>query len=253
MRLTRVLSGVPLESGRVTELGGDASHHVLKVLRLRVGDALVVFDGNGHEFAAEIESCAQSRVRVRVLEQRPVLDESPLRITLVQAVSRTDRMDWTLQKATELGVHAIAPVLSARSIVKLDGEQARRKLDHWRAIVGNACEQCARSTLPLVHEPEPLAGYLVRSRLSNCSIVLEPTGASELAAAPAGDGYLELLIGPEGGFEPSELVLAVRSGFEARRLGPRILRTETAGVAAIAILQALHGDLASRPDRTNRS
>jgi 16S rRNA (uracil1498-N3)-methyltransferase len=241
------MSGVPLEPGCVTELGSDAAHHVLKVLRLRVGDPLVVFDGHGNEFAAEIEACAHSRVRVRVLEPRPAVGESPLRITLVQAVSRTDRMDWTLQKATELGVHAIVPVLSARSVVKLDGEQARRKLEHWRAIVVNACEQCARSTLPIVREPEPLASYLIRPRLSRRSIVLEPAGADELAAAPGGDGDLELLIGPEGGFESAELELAQRSGFTALRLGPRVLRTETAGVAAIAILQALHGDLGHRP------
>jgi 16S rRNA (uracil1498-N3)-methyltransferase len=245
--LTRVYSGgVSLESGGITEIGADASHHVLKVLRLRVGDALIVFDGSGHEFAAEIESYAQSRVRVRVLEPRPAVAESPLRITLVQAVSRADRMDWTLQKATELGVHTIAPVLSARSIVKLEGEQARRKLGHWRTIVVNACEQCARSTLPLVREPEPLAQYLVRTRLSNRRFVLEPTGADELAAVPPGHGDLELLIGPEGGLEPTELEFAVRSGVRAVRLGPRMLRTETAGVAALAILQALHGDLAQR-------
>jgi 16S rRNA (uracil1498-N3)-methyltransferase len=237
---------VPLESGRVTDLGPDASHHVLKVLRLRVGDALVVFDGSGSEFAAEIESCAQSRVRVRVLEPRPGVAESPLRITLVQAITRADRMDWTLQKATELGAHAIAPVLSARSVVKLDGEQARRKVEHWRAIVVNACEQCARSTLPIVREPEPLADYLARPRLSGRSVVLEPTASDELASIAGGDGDLELLIGPEGGFEPTELEFAARSGFETRRLGPRILRTETAGVAAIAVLQALHGDLAAR-------
>jgi 16S rRNA (uracil1498-N3)-methyltransferase len=243
------MSGVPLESGRVTELGSEAAHHVLNVLRLRVGDTLVVFDGSGHEFAAEIESCTQSRVRVRVLEPRPAVGESPLRITLVQAVSRTDRMDWTLQKATELGVHAIAPVLSARSVVKLDAEQARRKVEHWRAIVVNACEQSARSTLPAVREPEPLMHYLARPRTSNRSVVLDPSGASDLAATPGGDGDLELLIGPEGGFEPAELEFAARSGFEARRLGPRILRTETAGVAALAILQALHGDLASEPNR----
>jgi 16S rRNA (uracil1498-N3)-methyltransferase len=247
VRLTRVISGVPLESGRVMELGSDAAHHVIKVLRLGVGDPLVVFDGQGNEFAAEIESCAQSRVRVRVLEPRPAVGESPLRITLVQAVSRTDRMDLTLQKATELGVHAIAPVLSARSIVKLDGEQARRKLEHWRAIVVNACEQCARSTLPILREPEQLASYLLRPRLSSRSIVLDPSGTGDLAAVPGGDGDLELLIGPEGGLEPGELELAGRCGFESRRLGPRILRTETAGVAAIAILQALHGDLAHRP------
>ena len=136
--MTRVHSGVPLESGHETELADDAAHHVLKVLRLRVGDPLVLFDGRGADFAAEIVSCTRSRVRVRVLEERSGVIESPLRITLVQAVSRTDRMDWTVQKATELGVHTIAPVLTARSVVKLDGAQALRKLDHWRAIVVNA-------------------------------------------------------------------------------------------------------------------
>ena len=243
MRLTRVHSGVPLEPGHETELADDAAHHVLKVLRLRVGDPLVLFDGRGADFAAEIVSCTRSRVRVRVLEERSGVVESPLRITLVQAVSRTDRMDWTVQKATELGVHTIAPVLTARSVVKLDGAQALRKLEHWRAIVVNACEQCGRSTLPIVREAESLARYLATPPISGQRIVLEPSAPDEVAAIRAGSGDLELLIGPEGGLEPAELEAAADSGFRALRLGPRILRTETAGIAAIAILQALHGDL----------
>jgi 16S rRNA (uracil1498-N3)-methyltransferase len=243
VRLTRVHSGGPLESGHETELVDSAAHHVLKVLRLRVGDPLVLFDGRGADFAAEIVSCVRSRVRVRVLERLPGIVESPLQVTLVQAVSRTDRMDWTVQKVTELGVHAIAPVFTARSVVRLEGPQALRKLEHWRAIVVNACEQCGRSTLPLIHEPRPLSSYLDRSSPGPRRIVLDPSGSHELGAMPAGVGAIEILIGPEGGLEAAEIEDARLAGFVAMRLGPRVLRTETAGVAAIAILQALHGDL----------
>jgi len=242
VRVTRVHSGVPLESGLETELSDAAAHHVLKVLRLRIGDPLVLFDGRGVDFAAEIVSCVRSRVRVRVLEEQPGVVESPLQVTLVQAVSRTERMDWTIQKATELGVHAIAPVLTTRSVVRLDGAQALRKLEHWRSIIVNACEQCGRSTLPLIHEPQPLSSYLERSS-PGARILLDPSGTQELGATPAGDGAIEMLIGPEGGFETAELAHARLAGFVAMKLGPRILRTETAGVAALAILQALHGDL----------
>jgi len=240
--VTRVHSGVPLEPGLETELSDAAAHHVLKVLRLRSGDPLVLFDGRGADFGAEIVSCVRSRVRVRVLEAQPGVVESPLQVTLVQAVSRTDRMDWTIQKATELGVHAIAPVLTTRSVVRLDGAQALRKLEHWRSIIVNACEQCGRSTLPLIHEPQPLSSYLERSS-PGARILLDPSGTQELGATPAGDGAIEMLIGPEGGFETAELAHARLAGFVAMKLGPRILRTETAGVAALAILQALHGDL----------
>ena len=243
MRVTRVHSGVPLESGLETELSDAAANHVLKVLRLRIGDPLVLFDGRGADFAAEIVSCVRSHVRVRVLEAQPGVVESPLQVTLVQAVSRTERMDWTIQKATELGVHAIAPVLTTRSLVRLEGAQALRKLEHWRSIVVNACEQCGRSTLPLIHEPQPLSSYLERLSPGARRILLDPSGTHELGATPADDGAIEMLIGPEGGFETAELADARLAGFVAMKLGPRILRTETAGVAALAILQALHGDL----------
>jgi 16S rRNA (uracil1498-N3)-methyltransferase len=231
---------VPLRPGHEAELAADASHHVLKVLRLRVGDSLVVFDGAGNEFAAEIASTTRSRVAVRLFDPRTPIAESPLRITLLQAISRSDRMDLTLQKATELGVHAIVPLLATRSVVRLDAEQAERKLQHWRSIVINACEQCGRGTLPLLHPPEPLAERLLRPSSATRRLLLDPSGGSGFSRESVTD--IELLVGPEGGFEPDEVALAVQAGFVATRLGPRILRTETAAIASLAILLALNGD-----------
>jgi 16S rRNA (uracil1498-N3)-methyltransferase len=241
VRLIRVYSGVPLAAGRETELAPEASHHVLKVLRLRAGDPLAVFDGAGHEFDAEIASTARSRVTVRLFDERAPVAESALRITLLQAISRSDRMDLTLQKSTELGVHAIVPLLAARSVVRLDEQQAERKLQHWRAIVVNACEQCGRATLPELHRPEPLARRLLRPSSAPRRLLLDTSGASTFGREDVTD--IELLVGPEGGFEPDEVDLAVQAGFVATRLGPRILRTETAAIASLAILQALNGDL----------
>jgi 16S rRNA (uracil1498-N3)-methyltransferase len=242
VRLTRVHAGVPLAAGRETDLGPEAAHHVTQVLRLRVGDPLVVFDGAGAEFDAGIVAATRRHVRVSVFGRRDALAESPLRITLLQAVSRSDRMDLTLQKATELGVHGIVPLLAARSVVRLDGDHAGRKLEHWRAILVNACEQCGRATLPTLHPPERLAQWLLQPAGGARRLLLDPSGVPLQRSGRAAD--VEILVGPEGGFEPDEVERAIAAGFVATQLGPRILRTETAAIAAIAVLQALDGDLA---------
>lgn len=243
MRLNRVYCDQPLASAAAAELPPSAAYHVARVLRLRPGAPLTVFDGSGDDFRCEIVSIEGERVRVRIGERVAGLGESPLAITLVQAVSRSERMDWTLQKATELGVRAIAPVLSARSVVRLDEQQAAKKLRHWQAIVAGACEQCGRSTLPEVRPPLELRRFLAESPRSGQRLVLNPDGPTSLAGLASLAARVELLIGPEGGLDDTELEAAVHAGYAPVRLGPRVLRTETAGIVALAVLQGLWGDL----------
>ena len=247
MRLTRLhVPGLPAEGGEL-ELPAAAAAHVTRVLRLRAGAPLVLFDGSGADFRAEVAAIAGDRVSVRVLDRVAGMPPSPLAVTLVQGVSRGERMDWTLQKATELGVHRIRPVLTARSVVRLDEDQGRRRLRHWDGVVASACEQCGRSVLPVVDPPLELPTYLVGPRGEALRLVLSPDAATSVAAIASrleGDvAGVELLIGPEGGLEAAEIAAAVHAGFEPAGLGPRVLRTETAGIAALAVLQALAGDL----------
>jgi 16S rRNA (uracil1498-N3)-methyltransferase len=243
VRLTRIHLAQPLAAETEVILPEAAAGHVARVLRLRPGAALLLFDGSGADFRAEISEIAGPRVRARILERIDGLPESPLAVTLVQAVSRGERMDWTLQKATELGVRRIQPVLSARSVVRLDGHQGERRLRHWQAVVASACEQCGRSMLPLVEAPLELPRYLETPRGDGLRLVLAPDGAGSIGGLAAGLASVELLIGPEGGLDEAEVAAAERAGFDRVRLGPRVLRTETAGIAALAVLQALAGDL----------
>ena len=243
MRLNRVYCERPLASGTDVALPESAAYHVARVLRLRPGAPLVAFDGTGYDFRCEITAVEGDTVRVAVGERTPGLRDSPLGITLVQAVSRSERMDWTLQKATELGVRAIVPVLSARSVVRLDERQSERKLRHWKAIVAGACEQSGRSTLPEVRSPVELGRFLAESPREGQRLVLSPAGPASLAGLATTASRVELLIGPEGGLDDHELDAATRAGFSPVRLGPRVLRTETAGIVALTVLQALWGDL----------
>jgi 16S rRNA (uracil1498-N3)-methyltransferase len=243
MRLNRVFTDQPLVVGAETTLPEAAGGHVARVLRLKAGAPLKLFDGSGADFAAEIVAVDGDRVRVRIGERSAGLRESPLAITLVQAVSRGERMDWTLQKATELGVRRIQPVLSARSVVRLDEHQAAKKLRHWQAVVAAACEQCGRSVLPEVRPPLDLPRYLAEAPREGQRLVLSPSGPASLAGLASTTARVELLIGPEGGLDDAELDAATRAGYSPVRLGPRVLRTETAGIVALAVLQALWGDL----------
>jgi 16S rRNA (uracil1498-N3)-methyltransferase len=243
MRLNRIHCAGPLASGAEIELPPAGAYHVSRVLRLREGAPLGVFDGAGSEFRAEIVRVTGDVVRVRLGEQAASTAESPLRITLVQGVSRGERMDWTLQKATELGIAAIAPVLTARSVVRLDERQAPKKQSHWQGIVVSACEQCGRSKVPPVSQPTTLRDYLASVRKEGLRLVLSPSAPGSLAGLSTLPSKVELLIGPEGGLDDDELDAARKAGFTPVRLGPRVLRTETAAVVALSVLQALWGDL----------
>jgi 16S rRNA (uracil1498-N3)-methyltransferase len=243
MRLTRIFCDGPLKTSLTLDLPAAGAYHVARVLRLREGAPLMIFDGAGSEFRAEIVRVVADVVTVLLGEQIPQAGESPLRVTLIQGISRSERMDWTLQKATELGVHAIAPVLTARSVVRLDPKQAEKKRTHWHGIVIGACEQCGRSRLPSVAAPITLRDYLSNVRKEGLRLVLSPVAPGSLAGLASLPSKVELLIGPEGGLEDDELIAAEKAGFVLVRLGPRVLRTETAAVVALSVLQALWGDL----------
>lgn len=247
MRLTRIhVSGPWFTNGQTDNelsLPAAAANHLVRVLRLRAGAALVVFDGAGHEHHAEISRIDGSGVTVRIGNKFAGTPESLLHITLVQGISRGERMDWTLQKATELGVSAIAPVLTARSVVRLDDKHSAKKHDHWQGIVIGACEQSGRCMVPAVQPPATLRHYLGSRGKDGMRFVLSPTAPASLAGLSSLSSKVELLIGPEGGLDDDEVMLAESAGFIPVRLGPRVLRTETASVVALSVLQALWGDL----------
>jgi 16S rRNA (uracil1498-N3)-methyltransferase len=251
MRLTRVYVDAELLSGGTLELARETASHLVKVLRARGGDELILFDGRGGEFSATIDAVRGPRVTVAVGASRAVNRESPLRIRLIQCVPRGDRMDFVVQKATELGVAGIVPVLSQRSVVRLDAGQAASKLLHWRAVAVSACEQCGRNRLPQVQSAQPLLnflGALTPPTAGNLRLVLEPEVDAAAAATRAAEAQVESVefaIGPEGGFTPEELEAFRLSGFTPVGLGPRVLRTETAAIAALVMLQARFGDMST--------
>jgi len=211
-------------------------------LKLRAGDPVVLFNGDGTDYAAELLSNRRDQVTLRVTARLPAIAESPLAITLVQAVSKGDRMDLSLQKATELGVSAVQPLFSERTEVRLTDERLLRRSEHWQRVLGSACKQCGRARLPELREAMDLDEWLA-SDDEAARIVLEPNAGEALAAHVLQGSAVALVVGPEGGFSEREVRCMQLAGVRALSLGPRILRTETAGPAAIAILQALYGDL----------
>ena len=242
MRLTRVYVDAPLASGMRVTLQGSAAGHLTRVLRLRVGEALTVFNGAGGEYAASIEHAHAGRVAVAIGELRAIERESPLTLTLAQGVSRGERMDLVVQKATELGASGLAPVLAERSVVRLTAQQAERRLNHWRAIAIAACEQSGRNRLPAIASPVPLKDFL-RTSDGSMRLLLSPAATATLADLPRLVSAITVLIGPEGGLAEAEQEAAVAAGFKPVRLGPRVLRTETAAITALALLQREFGDL----------
>jgi 16S rRNA (uracil1498-N3)-methyltransferase len=244
VRLTRVYIPEPLTRGSRHTIKGDAANHIARVLRLAAGDPLTLFDGQGGEYAARIDALRKGAVVVAVVEFSAYERESPLSLTLAQGVSRGERMDWVVQKATELGVHRIVPLLTERSVVRLDAKQAERKLEHWRGIAVAACEQSGRNRLPDIAPPLGLPDFLRgREKEGATRLLLSPTGALRIGELQALDGGVIALVGPEGGLAESEQHAALDTGFIAVRLGPRILRTETAAIAALTLLQQRFGDL----------
>jgi len=245
MRLTRVHVETPLAQGIELDLPESAAAHLSRVLRLSVGDECVLFNGDGHDYLARIVAQDKRGLRVVVSTSQPVDNESPLRIVLLQGVARGEKMDLILQKATELGIAAVAPLWSQRSEVKLDGTRAEKRLSHWRGVVASACEQCGRARVPEVAAPVSLGAALDALPAGGLRLILDPEGELALASLSVQtSATVVLAVGPEGGWSPTDREQLRAAGFQGLKLGPRILRTETAGLAAIAALQSRLGDLA---------
>lgn len=238
MRLSRFFIDAPLALGQ-HELPEAQAHYIGRVLRHAAGDAVQLFDGSGQEFLGELVEVSKKSVRVELRESFAGLAESPLRLHLGQGLSRGERMDWAIQKATELGAARITPIVSERCEVRLKDERADKRTAHWRQIAISACEQCGRSVLPQIDAPVSLAEWLQATE-ADLKLVLHPV--AEPLASHARPGSLAFLIGPEGGLSDAEVEQAKAAGFHAARLGPRVLRTETAPVVALSVAQQLWGD-----------
>jgi 16S rRNA (uracil1498-N3)-methyltransferase len=244
MAVPRFFSPVPLardSAGAVVELDESPAHHATRVLRLATGDALTLFDGTGGEFDALLERVDKRGAAVRVLRFVSIERESPLEVKLVQAIASNDAMDSAIRRATELGVTAIQPVVTARSSPVPSGERADKRLAHWRHVAVAACEQCGRNRIPEIAAPQPLGDWL--RAWDGSGIVLVPDAKQSASTIARHAGPLALLIGPEGGFDAREVAEAQGKGFVALALGPRVLRTETAAAAGLTLLQTLWGDL----------
>jgi 16S rRNA (uracil1498-N3)-methyltransferase len=244
MRIPRICVFEELAVGSELRLPTQAGEHLARVLRLDRGHPIVLFNGDGREFQAEISELSKRAVSARVVSERDATDrESPLQLTLAQGVARGEKMDLVLQKATELGVSRFVPLITGRTEVKLDAERTARRLAHWHAVIAGACEQCGRVRLPTLEAPVRLANWAAGLGTSaGLRLALDPGGNMTPRNLPAFE-RATLVVGPEGGLSDQDLSILDQADFLGLRLGPRILRTETAGLAAVTALQAIHGDM----------
>lgn len=234
--------GVPVH-GRC-ELRAEDAHYLVRVLRVQPGARVTLFDGRGGEYPAEVLAVGKGAVTLQAGPRADVVRESPLTLHVAQSLSSGDRMDYTIQKAVELGATSIQPVATERSVVHLSGERATRRIAHWQAVAAAACAQCGRNVVPTI---APVLGYAawlaaLGAPAGDCRLMMSPAAGVRLRELPPPTGTVWLLCGPEGGLTPIEEQLAAHAGFTALNLGPRVLRTETAAVAALAAMQALWGD-----------
>ena len=241
MNLPRFYCREALAPGAHVDLPEPVARHAVRVLRMPPGAAMVLFDGRGGEYEARIQRIERDRVLVELGAWCDVERESRLSMTLVQAVQAGDKMDFTIQKAVELGIKDIVPVDSRRSVIRLSGERAGKRVAHWQGVAAAACEQCGRNQVPNVAPLEKLEHWLARPSHGGLRLMLLPDAEETLADLPPFE-QVQLLVGAEGGLDPQEVLAARQAGFRAVRLGPRILRTETAGLAVLAAMQALWGD-----------
>jgi 16S rRNA (uracil1498-N3)-methyltransferase len=239
---TRLYVPEEIPAHGVFDAAPDAVHHLTHVLRLVAGDSFTVFDGRGHEYPALIERIGKSGVTLRVGEPSAVDRESPLVVTLAQGISSGERMDYTVQKAVELGVRSIQPLAVERSVVRLNAERAAKRVAHWQSIAIAACEQCGRNCVPEVLPVIAYTHWLAATPTDALRLTLSPAAHSTLRDLERPGVPIVLLAGPEGGLAPREQRDAEAAGFRSVRLGPRVLRTETAAVAALAAMQTLWGD-----------
>ena len=244
MRIPRIYHHQPLKNRDQVTLPPPATRHLLTVLRLKTGAPLVLFDGSGFEFEAVLEKADRKHAMIAISRMHGPAVESPLQITLAQGISRGERMDYTVQKAVELGIAAIIPLHTERSVVRLNEKTALRKRQHWQQIAISACEQSGRVRLPEIQLPVQLRDFLAARQPPGLKLLLDPQAAETIGGLPKPAGHdVLLLVGPEGGLEQSERDAAKRAGFQGVQLGPRVLRTETAALVALSLLQARWGDL----------
>lgn len=240
----RLFIDSPVRTNEELWLSGDAARYVGRVLRLRPTGKLIIFDGLGGEYSATILAFRKQQVLISIGDKSKRDAESSLTVRLLQCVSRGDRMDFVVQKATELGVQRISPILSEFSVVRLDRDRARKKVSHWMRIAQSACEQCGRNIVPRIDEPVEFRRWLGDNLSSDATrLLLQPLAADSLSAVRKPATGVELLIGPEGGLSDAEISTAASAGFLAVSMGPRVLRTETAALTAISIIQSRFGDL----------
>ncbi|HGX92750.1 MAG TPA: 16S rRNA (uracil(1498)-N(3))-methyltransferase [Candidatus Tenderia sp.] len=244
MRTPRIHTRQPLSSDQTVLLDDNAFNHAVRVLRLKEGDTIRLFNGDGGEFNAQLCDVQRKRASARLGAHIAIEVESPLNILVGQCVSRGEKMDYTIQKSVELGVSDISPLASERCGVQLKGERLDKKIDHWRSVVISACEQSGRNTLPQLNTQTPLSQWVSQVD-AEIKLVLDPGETTTLPQLSPPQGAIALLVGPEGGLTDDEVALAKRHGFTGIRLGPRILRTETAALATLSAIQVLWGDFDS--------
>jgi len=243
MRVPRIYEPGPLSSHALLDLSEDGANHIGRVLRMQAGQELVLFDGRGGQYPATIQAVGKKQVTVQLAELDPVEVESPLAIHFGQVISRGDKMEFTIQKSVELGVTVITPLFSERCGVKLSGERLDKKLEQWQKIAISACEQCGRNRIPEIRPALELAAWLAEPT-AELKLNLHPRAPYSINTLPEPSHGIRLLIGPEGGLSAAEIEQAREHGFADMLLGPRVLRTETAGLTAITALQCRFGDLA---------
>lgn len=248
MRISRLYVPGHYEEGGLLNVEGEVCHYIKSVLRLRKGWQLTLFDGQGSECAAIVEGFGRDSVQLRLQNPARISRESPLSIHLALGVSRGERMDLAIQKAVELGVAEISPVLTEYAVVKLDEARRANRYTHWSGVVRSACEQSGRNILPQLNPVMLLQDWILQRHKEVCECILDPKAPVSAQEIPIPQGRITLLVGPEGGFSDQERTFSIASGFKPMRLGPRVLRTETGVIAAIALCQTLWGDLASPPD-----
>ena len=246
MEENRFYHSEKLELKHVVELIAQTHIHATKVLRLKVGDQFALFNGDGYDYVAKVIELSKHKTSVEIIDRYPVNHESPLKITLAQGLAAGDKMDWIIQKAVELGIQSIQPLLTERSIVKLDRERADKKLEHWRTVAISACEQTGRSIIPDILSPIHIVQWLSnQNQIANSlKLILTPAKAQNINHLEKPSSPVVFMVGPEGGFSEKEMNLALSSSFVPVNFGKRVLRTETASVVALSIMQNLWGDFA---------
>jgi len=241
MRIPRIYQPIPLNAGEEVKLDAAASQYLLKVLRLREGANLVIFDGQGESYEAVLSAAAGKHAVIKLLHVVNANTESPLQLHVGLGISKGERMDYAIQKLVETGVQRITPLLTEYTVVKLDNKRQQSRRQHWQGIIVSACEQCGRSSLPTLHDASEISQWIADAS-AECKLVFDAGGTTSLKAIQPVPTHVCVLIGPEGGLSEQEVRLASDKGFQVVQLGPRILRTETAAVAISAALQTLWGD-----------